>query len=65
MKIGDKITFIPHAWLGEASARSGKWGTIPVRVQGTVEYINKAHRMFRVRYDTPAGPAYECFKITN
>lgn len=52
VEIGDKITFTPTAW-SEAGRRAGHY--IPAwmqtdKVQGTVVYINEAHRYYRVEY---------------
>lgn len=61
MHIGQEITFTPHAWI---DAKSGRWGDIPVKVTGTIVYINRAHRYARVAYKTADGTtAYECFKF--
>lgn len=68
VQIGDKITFTPTAW-SEAGKRAGHY--IPAwmqsdKVQGTVVYINEAHRWYRVEYTVTAHFGrvwvdHECF----
>lgn len=63
VKIGDEMTFTPSAWAGEGGLGLLKSKT----VTGRVDYINRAHRYYRVRYelDTFCGRVvgYECFTI--
>lgn len=62
VKIGDKLTFIPSAWAGGdgLGLLNGK------TVTGEVDYINYAHRWYRVRYELELFDGrvvcYEAFK---
>lgn len=63
IKIGDKMTFTPSAWAG-----AGGLGLLKSKtVTGRVDYINRAHRYYRVRYELELFggrvTCYECFKI--
>ena len=61
-KIGDKYTFIPEAFIGEASGFLPGRQAIPRRVTGTVTYINEAHRWFLVEYWVHGFHLSESFK---
>ena len=50
MRIGEAYTFVPAAFGAEIGGKDTK--TIPRRVTGHIEYINRAHRYFTVRVDT-------------
>lgn len=56
--IGEKISFIPDAFT-----RVEKDPRVPVRVAGIVDYINRAHRYYRVRFEVNGYTLYECFKF--
>lgn len=66
MKIGDKITFTPHAFILQSTKNSAEWRAkkllAPEKVTGTVVYINEAHGWFRVRYTLFKTTQFECFK---
>ena len=47
--------------MGASLSRDTK--TIPRRVTGHIEYINRAHRYFTVRVDTGRGILRESFKF--
>lgn len=68
LKLGDKITFTPTAWISTNSSVGHycpSW--MPVnKVTGTVVYINEAHRYYRVEYSVTAHFGrvwvdHECF----
>lgn len=63
VKIGDKMTFTPSAWVQEVGLALLRAKT----VTGTVDFIHRAHRWYRVRYelDTFCGRVvgYECFPL--
>ncbi len=65
--IGAKITFRPSCWYDGRSGSQG--GDIHVRlpggteVTGTVDYINREHGWFRVRYEVFGNVNHECFKF--
>lgn len=63
VQIGDKMTFTPSAWVQEGGLALLRAKT----VTGTVDFIHRAHRWYRVRYelDTFCGRVvgYECFTI--
>lgn len=63
VKLGDKMTFMPTAWSGN----DGLGLSRDKAVTGEVDYIHRAHRWYRVRYelDTFCGRVvgYECFPL--
>lgn len=59
IEIGDKITFRPAAFFDNPSG----YGPAPTQVTGTVIYINKEHRYYRVAYEMPGCIGHECFKF--
>lgn len=63
VQIGDKMTFTPSAWVQEGGLALLKAKT----VTGTVDFIHRAHRWYRVRYelDMFCGRVvgYECFAL--
>lgn len=61
MRIGEDYTFVPAAFGAEIGGKDTK--TIPRRVTGHIEYINRAHRYFTVRVDTGRGILRESFKF--
>ena len=61
MRIGEAYTFVPAAFGAEIGGKDTK--TIPRRVTGHIEYINRAHRYFTVRVDTGRGILRESFKF--
>ena len=61
MRIGEAYTFVPAAFGAEIGGKDTK--TIPRRVTGHIEYINRAHRYFPVRVDTGRGILRESFKF--
>ena len=56
-----RLTFVPAAFGAEIGGKDTK--TIPRRVTGHIEYINRAHRYFTVRVDTGRGILRESFKF--
>lgn len=62
--IGEKIRFIPAAWL-EKCSETGRlhYDRMARDVLGIVEYIHVAHRFFRVRYEAAGTVQHECFKF--
>lgn len=60
MRIGEAYTFVPAAFGAEIGGKDTK--TIPRRVTGHIEYINRAHRYFTVR-GTPGGES--CGRASN
>ena len=67
MRLGDKYTWTPAAWMGEKSAereaRGGKTMQIPRSVTGRVVYIHPLGRYFTARAETPGGPITESFQM--
>ena len=62
--IGEKIRFIPAAWLEKCSEAAKLYhDRISRDVLGVVEYINTAHRFYRVRYEAAGTVQHECFKF--
>lgn len=57
--IGDKIRFIPDAFMHYRL--DGAFA--PVSVTGSIEYINRVHRYYRVRFEVNGYTLYECFKF--
>lgn len=62
IEIGDKIRFRPAANYDHSA---GFPSELQIEVTGTVEYINRAHGFYRVRYELPGCEGHECFKIDN
>ena len=60
-EVGDRKTFVPGAWLATGAMR-GVFSGFGTTVTGTVVRVYQAHRMVRVRYETPCGTMHECFK---
>ena len=61
--LGDTYKFRPH---GLDVHNDGSLAHLPGRpryVTGTVDYINEAHRFFRVRYELWVNELHECFKF--
>lgn len=64
LRLGDKLRFVPAAWLKKNSEAELRYhDRIPRDVLGIVEYINTAHRFFRVRYEAAGTVQHECFKF--
>lgn len=61
MKIGDKITFRPCAFINYR--QTSKEYFLPVIVTGRVVGIHIAHRYCRVEYYAGGTVQHECFKI--
>lgn len=60
VKIGDKKTFKPAAYERPTAGLGAKFGT----VTGTVVFINRKHRWYRVEYETKYfGKQHECFSL--
>lgn len=62
-ELGDKYTFTPEAFNGEAKGHLPGRQEIPRRVTGKVTYINETHRYFRVEYEIHGCHLSECFKF--
>lgn len=62
-KVGDRITFVPNAFL--ASCQMPMKSFEGMSVTGTVIQVNEAHRWARVEYDLGGmnGVGRECFKF--
>ena len=58
--VGDSVSFKPAAYFGGAESFGGN---LDIKVHGTVERVHEAHRWYRAVYQTPQGPAFECFKF--
>ena len=63
IRVGAKCTFVP-SWRGSyGTENSTRWDALVV--EGTIVYVNHAHRYFRAEY--PAGKRgkklSECFKF--
>lgn len=63
IKIGDKIRFQPEAFVSTTGKDQHQFGVMDHKVVGRVCLINRAHRWFRVRYETPFGIQHESFKF--
>lgn len=63
IKIGDKIRFQPEAFVSTTGKDQHQFGVMDHKVVGRVCLINRAHRWFRVRYETPFGIQRESFKF--
>lgn len=62
--VGDQKTFIPSAYLGDNGSEAAKKRIDQTTVTGTVTMINRAHRWYRVTYETDFnGTQHECFKF--
>lgn len=62
-EIGDYVTFTPAPFMQSGSFHGIAAFPTGLKVTGTVIQVNHAHRWVRVRYDSPVGPQYECFKF--
>ena len=66
VSIGDAYTFEPScALFAEAATGNNLKRMHRIRVTGAVDYINAAHRWFRVRYRLNGIPndQFKCFQI--
>lgn len=63
IKIGDKIRFQPEAFVTTTGKDQHQFGVMDHKVVGRVCLINRAHRWFRVKYETPFGIQHECFNF--
>lgn len=59
-EVGDPVSFKPAAYFGGAESFGGN---LDIKVHGTIERVHEAHRWYRAVYQTPQGPAFECFKF--
>ena len=64
-EVGDQKVFRPTPFeIEHAMSLLTLRADIQLEVTGTVDYVNAAHRWYRVRYETPAGGVqHECFKF--
>ena len=65
MELGETYKFRPE---GLDQHSDGSLAHLPGRpryVTGTIDYINEAHRYFRVRYEMWGKAFHECFKFDN
>lgn len=64
-EIGDHRSFVPAAFIQEhAAALPGIRPDLDTRVEGTVIFVNQAHRWCRVQWTAPDGSKQcECFKF--
>ena len=60
--IGDKISFIPSAFMVSNTPGRALHG-MPRKVKATVTYVNEAHHWFRATYDIWGQQMHECFKF--
>lgn len=64
--IGDKIRFKPACWM-DMKTEDGRGGQNRIEagseVTGTVDYINREHNWFRVRYEVRGIEQHECFPL--
>ena len=54
------MRFIPGA---NTDKSAGFTDTLQKQIEGVVVEVNEKRRWARVRYETPQGPGYECFKF--
>ena len=64
-EVGDQKVFRPTPFeIEHAMSLLTLRADIQLEVTGTVDYVNAAHRWYRVRYETPEGGVqHECFKF--
>lgn len=62
-RLGDKIRFVPDAFIGEPYRHDQKRGVYPREVTGTVIYINEKHRFCDVGYEIYGSKLRESFKF--
>lgn len=64
-EVGDQKVFRPTPFeIEHAMSLLTLRADIQLEVTGTVDYVNAAHRWYRVRYETPAGGVqHESFKF--
>lgn len=62
MELGQKVHFVPHAFLGEKIPGRGNH-TMPRAVTGVISYINGAHRYYTVTYSVHGMRMLESFKF--
>lgn len=67
MKIGDKITFVPAAWLEkrdiDQDPKANRKHGVQYKVTGKIVEIYQEHRYFLVRYKIHGCVQYEAFKF--
>lgn len=59
IELGQKIRFKPTCSPGEGRMAMG----CPTEVTGTVTYINRAHRWYRLEYEVNGAKLAECFPL--
>lgn len=66
IKIGDKITFIPSAFMDMSrnhfDERAISIYGLTDKVTGTVSFINQDHHFIQVKYEIRGQTFYECLK---
>lgn len=64
IEIGQEVTFTPHAWMG---ANPALGALNKKKVTGHVDYINRKHGYYRVKYKNTGLYAnsydHECFSL--
>lgn len=65
MRIGEEVSFVPYAFLGEKGREFKSNFKITRRVTGKIVEIHTAHRWCRVKYKIHGYILYECFKISS
>lgn len=60
-KLGDKVSFIPSAFMRPSAEMGSR--QYPVRVKAEIVYINHAHNWYRAAFDADGKTMYECFKF--
>lgn len=64
MKVGDKYTWTPAAWLGEVSAtQKGGKKVLPRKLTGQIININRAHCFFTVEAKVNGASIREAIKF--
>lgn len=63
MRLGDTYKFRPAELAVSGDGILSHLPGRPRYVTGVVDYINAAHRFFRVRYELWGNVLHECFKF--
>lgn len=61
-KVGDKISFIPSAFICGANFDKPLYG-MRGKVKATICYVNEAHNWYRAAFELFGQTMYECFKF--
>ena len=63
MELGQRVHFVPHAFLSEKSGTGLGTHPVPRAVTGVISYINGAHRYYTVTYSVHGMRMLESFKF--